>query len=145
MQVNLCFCLLIHPNKESLLIWPLNLQESVTFSVNRAGIHHAHTHAQAESNFVAWQDCSSMWLLPTENEEALLLTPRVSFFFSMEGKKTVDKVMPHRWEAKIRGASMCVWVDIRLTVWVDRCRSYFSWPDASYIPQWDCDSNKKTK
>lgn len=73
------------PTKESVLIWPVDLQESVTFLQNRSG---QNTYTRAEFNFMAWRDRSGMRVLPTENEEAFLPTPPISFF---ERRREADR------------------------------------------------------
>lgn len=108
-----------------------------------------HTHnKQAESNFTAWHDLSSMLLLPTQNEWVCLPTSPIIIylFFPRRGKCLRMRSRCSRGRARRAcGASMCV-SGLTLMVWVlpcaHVCHSYFSWPDATCTPLWNCDRNK---
>lgn len=87
-----------------------------------------------------------MRLLPTENEEAFLLTPPISFFSRRE--------KDCRWGDASVGGEMwwCEHVfsaDMRLTVWVvacaDGCQSDLSRPDATCISPSNCDNILKNE
>lgn len=71
-----------------------------------------HTHnKQAESNFTAWHDLSSMLLLPTQNEWACLPTSPIIIylFFPRRGKCLRMRSRCSRGRARRAcGASMCV-------------------------------------
>lgn len=97
------------------------------FSANQSG---QNTYAQAEFNFMAWRDRSSMRLLPTENEEAFLPTPPISFFWTRKGSRPWMR-WRHRCGRRVSVA--------------DVCRPDFSWSDATCVSLWSCDKIRGIK
>lgn len=115
-QVNIYFFLLIHLTKEFVLIWPVDLLESVTFFVNRSTIC-VHMYTWVESSVIFFFVCVYLIIFHRKRGGVFF-----SFFFLTPRNSPLWKGRECEWDAvypvggEMCDATMCFDADMRLTV-----------------------------